>query len=104
MRFKQGQKSIRDGHRSGCRKIISGKLVTHDALRKTVSRIISKYDETWCQAILQRWVDHLQKRVRENGKYFENLEILVLCAAAYRYYDTTLIEHRHNVYVMACSR
>ena len=25
----KGQKSIKDGPRSGCRKIISGKLVTH---------------------------------------------------------------------------
>ena len=28
-RFKQGQKSIHDGPRSGCRKIISGKLEAH---------------------------------------------------------------------------
>ena len=28
-RFKQGQKSIQDGPRSGCREIISGKLEAH---------------------------------------------------------------------------
>ena len=28
-RFKQGQKSIHDGPRSGCREILSGKLETH---------------------------------------------------------------------------
>ena len=32
-----------------------------------------------------------------------NCEVLVLCEAAYRYYDKTLIERRHNVNVMACS-
>ena len=49
------------------------KLYTGDALRKTVSRIISKYDETWYQAIPQRWVDDHQKCVQENGQYFEKL-------------------------------
>ena len=33
-RSKQGQKSIQDGPRSGCRKIISGKLVTHYERRR----------------------------------------------------------------------
>ena len=31
------------------------------------------YDKTWYQAILQRWVEHHQKCVRENGQYFEKL-------------------------------
>ena len=34
MRSKQGQKSIQDGPRSGYRKIISGKLVTHYERRR----------------------------------------------------------------------
>ena len=49
------------------------KWQTGDVLRKTVSRIITKYDETWYQAILQRWVDNHQKCVQENGQYFEKL-------------------------------
>ena len=79
------------------------KWYTGDALRKTVSRIISKYDETWYNAILQKWVDHHQKYVLENGQFLKNFEVLVKCASAYRYYDTTLIERRHNVNIMACS-
>ena len=66
--------------------------------------IISKYDETWYQAILQRWVDHHQKYVSDKmDKILKNYEVLVLCAPAYSYYDKTLIERRHNVNVMACS-
>ena len=32
----------------------------------------------------------------------KNYEVLVWCSPAYRYYDKTLKERRHNVNVMAC--
>ena len=33
----------------------------------------------------------------------KNYQVLVLRAPAYRYYDKTLIERRHNANVMTCS-
>ena len=33
----------------------------------------------------------------------KNYDVLILCAPAYIYYDKALIEHGHNINVMACS-
>ena len=47
--------------------------------------------------IITRSVSEIMENILKNYK------VLVLCAPAYRHYDKTLIERRHNVYVMACS-
>ena len=98
---KNKKKSIQDGHRSGCRKIISGNLETHY--------------ERWCLGSFQNTTRLgtrtnskdgfiITRSVSKNiNNILKNYEILVLCASAYRYYDKTLIEHRHNVNIMACS-
>ena len=54
-----------------------------DALRKTVSRIISKCDETWYQAIPQRWVVITRSVSEKMDNILKNYEVLVLCAPAY---------------------
>ena len=99
--FKEGQKSIQDGPRSGCRKIISGKLETHYERRclrsfpNTTRLSTSPYFKDGL--IITRSVTEIMDNI------LENYEVLVSCAPAYRYYDKTLIERRQNVNVMACS-
>ena len=99
-RFKQGQKSIQDGPRSGCRKIIIGKLVKPyerqclgaftNMTRRT--RPYSK-DGLFITRSVSEKMDNIMK----------NYEVLVLCAPAYKYCDKTRIERRHNIKIMACS-
>ena len=100
-RFKQGQKSIQDGPRSGCRKIISGKLETHYERRCLGSFPNTKRLGTRPYfkdgLIMTRSVSEIMDNI------LKNYEVLVLCAPAYRYYDNTLIECRQNTHVMACS-
>ena len=101
-RSKQGQKSIQDGPRSGCRKIISGKLVTHYERRCLLS-----FPNRTRLGIRPYSIDGLiiTRSVSDKmDKILKNYEVLVLCAPAYSYYDKTLIECRRNVNVMACSR
>ena len=100
-RFKQGQKSIQDGPRSGCRKIICGKLETHYERRclgsflNTTRLGTRPYSKDGM--IITRSVSEKMDNI------LRNYEVLVLCASAYRYYDKTLIERRNYVNVMACS-
>ena len=101
MRFKQGQKSIQDGPRSGCRKIISGKVETHYERRclgsfPNMTRLDTRpYSKDGL--FITRSVS------KKMGDILKNYDVLVLCASAYRYYDKMLIDRRDNVNVMACS-
>ena len=95
------KKSIQDGPRSGCKKIISGKLVTRYEIwclysfPNTTRLGIRPYSKDGL--IITRSVSD------KMDKILKNYEVLVLCAPAYSYYDKTLKERRHNVKVMACS-
>ena len=99
--FKPGQRSIQDGPRSGCRKVISDKLVKHYERRclgsfpnttRLGTRPYSK-DELIITRSMSEKMDSILK----------NYEVLALCSPAYRYYDKTLKKRLHNVNVMACS-
>ena len=88
-RSKQGQKSIQDGPRSGCRKIFSGKLVAHYK-----RRCLGSFPNTTRLGIRPYSKDGLivTRSVSDKfGKILKNYEVLVLCAPAYNYYDKTLI-------------
>ena len=93
--------SIQDVARSGCRKIISGKLETHYE-----RRCLGSFPNTTRLGTRPYFKDGLiitrsESEIMDN--ILKNYEVLVLCAPAYRYYVKTLIVRRHNVKVMACS-
>ena len=100
-RFKQGQKSIQDGPRSRCRKIISGKLETHYE-----RRCLGSFPNMTRLGTRPYFKDGLII-TRSMSEKMDNIlkiyEVLVLCAPAYRYYDNALIERGHDVNVMTCS-
>ena len=100
-RFKQGQKSIQDGPMNGCRKIISGKLEMHYE-----RRCLGSFPNTTRLGTRPYFKDGLiitrsEPEIMDN--ILKDYEVVALCAPAYRYYDKTLIERRHNANVMACS-
>ena len=65
--------------------------------------IISKYDETWYQAYPKDGFIITRSVSEKMDNILKSYEVLVLCAPAYKYFDQTLVERRHNVNVMACS-
>ena len=79
MRFKQGQKSIQDGPRSGCRKIISGKLEMH-----CERRCLGSFPNTTRLGTRPCFKDGLiMTRVSEiMDNILKNYQVLVLCAPA----------------------
>ena len=80
MRFKHGQKSIQDGRRSGCRKIISGKLETHYE-----RRCLGSFPNTTRLGTRPYFKDGfmITRSVSEiMDNILKNYEALVLCAPA----------------------
>ena len=101
-RFKQGQKSIQDGPRNACRKIISGKLTHYER------RCLGPFQNTTRLGTRPYFNDKdglimIRSVSEEIDNILKNYEVLVLHAPAYIYYDKTLVERCHNLNVMACS-